>query len=80
MDSAKYTNDGYLIVSELDSCPLWEKGNMPCYASCEQDCFYCTYAEFRDEKYIESVRGKPPGEKLYSICHHEKNKSFKESG
>ena len=25
MDEKKYNEEGYLIVSEMDSCPLWEK-------------------------------------------------------
>ncbi len=80
MSTSKYTNDGYLIVSELDSCPLWKKDSAPCYASSERDCFYCTYAEFRKDEFIKSVRSKPPGEMLYSVCHNEKNRKFKQSG
>ena len=76
--AAKYTSDGYLVVSELDSCPLWEKDSVPCCASCEHDCFYCAYAEFREDEFIESVCGKPPGEMLYSVCHNEKNRKLNE--
>ena len=80
MKTAKYTDDGYLIVSELDSCSLWEKDSVPCYAGCEHDCFYCIHAEFRKDKFIENTRGKPPGETLYSICRNEKKRKPDESG
>ena len=56
MKTTKYTSDGYLVVSELDSCPLWEKDSVPCCANCEHDCFYCAYAEFREDEFIESVK------------------------
>ena len=69
----KYTNDGYLIVSELYKCPLWEK-SLTCSSGCEHDCFFCEYSDFRKPKYMLEMTNKSAGEKLYSICHNEFNR------
>ena len=75
MEGKKYDNDGYLIVSEMDSCPLWEKDSNPCYVGCEHDCFYCAFSNFRREDYMQSIAGKQLSEKLYSICLNENNRN-----
>ena len=69
----KYTSEGYLIVSELHKCPLWEKSKN-CSAGYERDCFYCEYSDFRKPEYMLELTNKPAGEKLYSICHNEGNR------
>lgn len=40
MNEKKYTEDGDLIVSEFDKCPLWEKSTQPCSLFCSVDCFF----------------------------------------
>lgn len=74
MNEKKYTPDGYLVVSEVDTCPLWEKDTIPCRNGCRKDCFFCRFADFRTEKFIRHAEDLPCGEKLYSVCHNEKNK------
>ena len=69
----KYTSDGYLIVSELYKCPLWEK-SLTCSSGCEHDCFFCEYSDFRKPEYMLEMTNKSAGEKLYSICHNEFNR------
>ena len=74
MKELKYTDDGYLIVSELHNCPLWKKSSIPCYSGCNHDCFFCEYADFRKPEYLSELKNKPAEEKLYSVCHNEGNR------
>ena len=77
MDEKKYANDGFLIVSENDTCPLWEKDTKPCRSGWTRACFFCKYADFRTEEFIRRAEEMPRGEKLYSVCRNEKNKNDK---
>ena len=74
MKEKKYTKDGYLIVSEMDSCPLWEKDTIPCRCGCNDRCFFCRFANFRTQEFIWESEEMPRGEPLYSVCRNEKNK------
>ena len=74
VDELKYTNDGYLIVSELYKCPLWKKSSIPCYSEYDHDCFFCEYSDFRKTEYMLEVMDKSPLERLYSVCHNEGNR------
>ena len=73
----KYTEDGYLIISEMDTCPLWEKDTVPSIFGCTQDCFYCRFTDFHTEETIMRAQQVPRGSKLYSICRNEKNRKIK---
>ncbi len=77
MEEKKYTEDGYLVVSETDKCPLWEKDIVPCRSGYTKACFFCKFADFRTPEYIRLVEESLPKEKLYSVCHNEKNKQAK---
>ena len=70
----KYTDDGYLIVPESHTCPLWEKDTKPCRVGWTHACFFCRYADFRTEEFIRRAEESPRGTKLYSVCHNEKNR------
>ena len=70
----KYTEDGYLVVAETDKCPLWETDTIPCSSGRTRACFFCRFADFRTEEFIRRAEEMPRGEKLYSVCRHEKNK------
>ena len=74
MNDKKYDENGYLIISETDACPLWEKDTIPSAFDCTKDCFYCRFADFRTEETIIHAKGIPRGAKLYSICGNEKNR------
>lgn len=74
MKEKKYTDDGYLIVSETDQCPLWELGSESRTYPSTTDCYYCKFADFRTEEFIRRAEEIPPGEKLYSICRNAINK------
>ena len=74
VNEKKYDEDGYLIISETDSCPLWEKDTIPSAFVCTKDCFYCAFSNFRQDEYMQSLGDKEKGEKLYSICHNEFNR------
>ena len=74
MKEKKYTDDGYLFVSESHTCPLWEKDTKPCRAGWTHACFFCKFADFRTEEFIRRAEGMPRGEKLYSVCRNAKNK------
>ena len=74
MDEKKYRSDGYLIVSETDKCPLWEKDTVPCSSGRTKACFFCRYADFRTEETIRCAEEMPRGEPLHSVCRNEKNK------
>ena len=74
MEERKYTKDGFLIVSELDRCPLWERAPKPNGLNCSEDCFYCKFSDFRKREYIERVETEARRGVLYSVCHNEENK------
>ena len=74
MNEKKYTNDGYLVVSERNTCPLWEKDTKPCRSGWTRACFFCKYADFRTEEAIRHAEEMPRGTKLFSVCQNEKNK------
>ena len=74
VDEKKYTDSGFLIVSENDTCPLWEKDTRPCRSGWTKACFFCKYAHFRTEECIRRATELPRGTKLYSICIREENK------
>ena len=74
MNEKKYTKDGYLIVSEMDTCPLWEKDTIPCRCGCNNHCFFCRFTDFRTAESIRRAEEMPRGEPLYSVCRNEKNK------
>ena len=77
MKDIKYTEDGYLIVSETYKCPLWEKDTLPCRTGWNPDCFFCKYADFRKAEYRAQAKNQLTNRKLYSVCHNEKNKKTK---
>ena len=74
MDKQKHTENGYLIVSETDNCPLWEKDTGPCRSGYTKACFFCRFADFRTEETIRRTEEMPRGTKLYSVCQNTKNK------
>jgi hypothetical protein len=74
VNEKKYNENGYLIISEMDTCPFWEKDTVPSIFGCTQDCFYCRFTDFRTEKTITRAQQVPRGSKLYSICQNEKNR------
>ena len=80
MNDKKYNENGYLIISEMDTCPLWEKDTIPCLFGCTQDCFYCRFTDFRTDETIRRTQEAPQGKILYSICRNEKNRKIKQSG
>ena len=74
MTEKKYSIDGYLIVSELAHCSLFEKDDTAPKNS-GADCFFCKHSDFRKREYIERVENEARGGVLYSVCHNEKNKN-----
>ena len=74
MDEKKYTNTGSLIVSESHTCSLWEKTTQPCNSGWTRDCFFCRFADFRTPEFIQRVEDGRINDKLYSVCHNEKNR------
>ena len=70
MDEKKYNKEGYLIVSEMDTCPLWEKDTIPCRCGCNDRCFFCRFANFRTREFIKKAEEMPRGEPLYSVGIH----------
>lgn len=74
MKDLNYTEDGFLIVSELYKCPFWEKVSIPCNMGWNTDCFFCAYADFRKLEYIKCMENEPRKGVLYSVCHNEKNR------
>ena len=74
MDEKKYTTDGFLVVSESYTCPLWEKDTKPCRSGWTKACFFCKFANFRTKAAIKRAEEMPRGTKLYSVCLNEKNK------
>ena len=74
MNEEKYTDNGYLIVEEGYTCPLWEKDAKPCRFGWTHACFFCRFADFRTEETIRRTKEMPCGTKLYSVCQNEKNR------
>ena len=74
MEEKKYTEDGYLIVSEVGKCPLWEIDTLPCRSGYTKACFFCRFADFRTEETIRRAKEMPSGTKLFSVCRNEANK------
>ena len=74
MNDKKYTKEGYLIVSESDKCPFWEKTTQPCNSGWTRDCFFCKYADFRTPEFIQQVEESRINGKLNSVCHNENNR------
>ena len=74
MGDKKYTSEGFLIVSESDKCPLWEKTTQPGFMWCTKDCFYCKYSDFRTPEFISKMENVQNSEKMHSVCRNEKNK------
>ena len=64
MDEKKYTTNGFLIVSESYTCPLWEKDTKPCRSGWTRACFFCKYADFRTEEAIRRAEEMPRGAKV----------------
>ena len=75
----RYSAEGYRIVSEIDHCSFWEKDSIPCYGNCARDCFFCRYADFRKEQFMERASGGAKEEPLYSVCRNEKNRKQREN-
>ena len=69
-----YSKDGYLIVSELWHCSLFEK-DKSAPKSCSADCFFCKYSDFRKREYIERLENAAQDGVLFSVCHNENNKN-----
>jgi hypothetical protein len=74
LDNKKYTENGYLIVSESDKCPFWEKDTQPCTTGWNPDCFFCRFGGFRTSEYIRYAEEMPRGGPLHSVCRNEKNR------
>ena len=74
MIEKKYTEDGFLIVSESHTCPLWEKDTKPCRSGWTRACFFCKFADFRTEEFIRRAEEMQPCKKLYSVCHNVMNR------
>ena len=74
MEEKKYADNGFLIVSESDTCPCWEKDIKPCRSGFTRACFFCKFADFRTEEFIRLAEELPRGKKLHSVCHNVKNK------
>ncbi|MBQ9987875.1 MAG: hypothetical protein IJP28_05815 [Erysipelotrichales bacterium] len=76
LEEKRYTVDGYLLVSELSKCDLFEMD--PNASLCDNvDCFFCKFSDFRKREYIEDVNREARGGVMFSICHHEKNRITK---
>ena len=76
MKEKKYTNEGWLIISELYCCPYFEN-DPSAPKSCSNDCYFCKFSDFRKREYIERVENETQIGILYSVCHNEKNKNAK---
>ena len=78
MEEKKYTQDGYLIVSELSRCPYFEQeASAP--KSRGTDCFFCKFSDFRKREYIERIATQTHDGILFSVCHNEQNKRTTEN-
>ena len=74
MEKKEYSQNGYLVISELETCPFWESDDIHCYGGRTEDCFYCAYADFRSAEYINKAEEMLKSGVLYSVCRNEKNK------
>ena len=74
MTEKRYAEDGYLIVSELSKCPLFEKDKAAARVCSGDDCFSCRFSDFRKREYIEQVKREARKGVLYSVCRNEKNR------
>ncbi len=74
MNEGRRTDDGYLIVAESDTCPLWEKDTKTLCSGWTRACFFCRFTDFRTEEFIRRAEEMPSGTKLYSVCRNTKNK------
>ena len=72
----RFTEDGWLIVSELHWCQHFEKEKSATHACRSEDCFFCKFSDFRKPEYIEQVESEARKGVLYSICHNEKNRKL----
>jgi len=70
----KYSDDGFLIVSEFDMCAFFEVGDSAAGLCSSNDCFFCRFSDFRKREYIEKVNYEERKGVLYSVCHNEKNR------
>ena len=75
MDKKAYTSEGFLIVTETDSCPLWEKDPIPCGTICSKDCFFCKFSDFRTKEFRIKAEQMSNTGLLYSVCKNENNKN-----
>lgn len=74
MEERKYDSDGFLLVSELQCCPYFEKN--PSARLCNtEDCFSCKYSDFRKQEYIYAMMEHTIKGVLYSVCHNVKNQN-----
>ena len=73
MEEKKYTEAGFLIVSELSCCPYFEK-DQSAPKSSSKDCYFCKFSDFRKREYIERLESETQVGVLYSTCYNEKNK------
>ena len=74
MTEKRYADNGYLIVSELEKCSLFEKDESAECLYNVDDCFFCKFSDFRKRDYIEQVKSEARKGVVYSVCHNEKNK------
>ena len=57
LDQKKYTEDGFLFVSELERCPYFEKSPSTYQVCGNEDCFYCKFSDFRKREYDHTGSG-----------------------
>ena len=74
MTEKKYTKDGYLVIAESHTCPLWEIDTIPCRSGYTKACFFCRFGGFRTSEYIRYAEEMPRGGPLHSVCRNEKNR------
>ena len=74
MGKKEYSQSGYLVISELETCPFWESDDIPCFGKRTEACFFCAYADFRSAEYINRAEEMLRSGVLYSVCRNEKNK------
>ena len=74
MNEKQYTDDGFLVVTETDTCPLWEQGKQSNLMKHLHDCFFCKYSDFRTIEFIQKVENVPKTGKWQSPCHNPNNK------
>ena len=74
MEEKQYTDDGVLVVTETDTCQLWEQGEQSNQILPLHDCFFCKYSDFRTIEFIQKVENVPKTGKWQSPCHNPENK------